>query len=510
MRRVAPRHVTPGTLGVVALALAACTGTSPGTAGPGSTDSPGSTGSTVEAALAETTSGGPVVDLVGEMNLDPPTGPAGTEVHVRGAALPPSSSFDLVWSGNSGSWDVRGDMNEEFHGRVFTPTTEVLTAVSTDADGSLEASFVAPEGFGFGHDVTLVDEDGVVRNRALFNVEMAVRVSPTEGPVGTPITIEIEGMGVDNLENNRQILYDNRYVGWVSAITTNGRAVATITATGGVGEHDLVIARGAFTFPYLNPQQSPRPDIPVFREVFTVTEGEPVLPPAIPAQADAPGSRPSEEHPTGVPWMTTDLISGPVGTPLTITGGGFDPAKPVAISWYRIVGNRVSGAGWDEQSLDLGEVTAGDDGSFVLEIAVPTDVGGPHRIEALSGDETLATTSFAVSVAAEPLIGETVTAGETVTIDLSGVGWTETANIYTVVYDNAYIGYACGFNTQGDVTVELTATGEPGWHFVDLYPAIYKGEEKGVQSFRIPQLTYADDHPGEDLPAFHYAFYVNG
>jgi hypothetical protein len=24
----------------------------------------------------------------------------------------------------------------------------------------------------------------------------------------------------------------------------------------------------------------------------------------------------------------------------------------------------------------------------------------------------------------------------------------------------------------------------------------------------LPQLTYADDHPGEDLPAFHFAFEV--
>ena len=88
------------------------------------------------------------------------------------------------------------------------------------------------------------------------------------------------------------------------------------------------------------------------------------------------------------------------------------------------------------------------------------------------------------------------------------MGWTETANIYTLVYDNAYIGYACGFNSQGDVTVYLPATGEPGWHFIDLYPGIYKGEDMQMTNdFRIPQLTY-QDHPGEKLPAFHFAFHV--
>jgi len=31
---------------------------------------------------------------------------------------------------------------------------------------------------------------------------------------------------------------------------------------------------------------------------------------------------------------------------------------------------------------------------------------------------------------------------------------------------------------------------------------------KDVYNYRIPQLTYADDHPGEVLPAFRFAFEV--
>ena len=49
---------------------------------------------------------------------------------------------------------------------------------------------------------------------------------------------------------------------------------------------------------------------------------------------------------------------------------------------------------------------------------------------------------------------------------MKGVGWTETANISTVVYDNNYIGYACAFNSQGDVEILLHATGEAGLHFL--------------------------------------------
>lgn len=29
-----------------------------------------------------------------------------------------------------------------------------------------------------------------------------------------------------------------------------------------------------------------------------------------------------------------------------------------------------------------------------------------------------------------------------------------------------------------------------------------------VNDFRIPQLTATDDHPGEKLPVFHFAFLV--
>ena len=128
------------------------------------------------------------------------------------------------------------------------------------------------------------------------------------------------------------------------------------------------------------------------------------------------------------------------------------------------------------------------------------------RVE--SRDAALATAHFVVEtsiVGMSPMSGP---AGTPVTIHLKGVGWTDYDNIYVATYDNAYMGYACGFNSQGDVEITLQATGAPGWHFIDLYPAIYKGDEKRPINFRLPQLTFADDHPGEDLPRFRFAFEV--
>jgi hypothetical protein len=97
-------------------------------------------------------------------------------------------------------------------------------------------------------------------------------------------------------------------------------------------------------------------------------------------------------------------------------------------------------------------------------------------------DETVQSALFR-SPTAFPLDVEHGSPSTQFTLHLKGVGWTETANIYTVVYDNSYVGYACAFNSHGDVEIPLQATGDPGWHFIDLYPAIYRGEEQQPRNF---------------------------
>jgi hypothetical protein len=457
----------------------------------------------------EDTSAGPVIDYVGSMMLEPSTGLPGTSVAVSGEGFTAGQTFDLTWVSAEGSWDIQGDAREEYHGRVFTPTATALDSVTADADGRIAANFEVPGDFGFSHDVRLIDDQQVVRNQARFVVDMEATIWPTSGPVGTPITIEVRGLGIDSLEGNRQIVYDNQYTGWLSGITSKGVGTAVIPATGSVGPHQVRVMRGAFTFPYLNPQQSPRPDIPVFDFVFTVTDDEPILPPPVEEQGYAAMAN-DFSPPASGQWITTDLRQGPTGTPLLLTGGGFASGDEVSFIWYRIVGNRVAGLGWEERGINYGTAVVAADGTLSLQTEVPRDVGGAHRIEAFVGEDLVATTSFTITVFAYPLASTTVQWGDSVDIHMTGVGWTETANIHTIVYDNAYIGYACGFNSQGDVYISLQATGDPGWHFVDLYPAIYKGKDTaGVQSFRVPMLNFAE-HPGEDLPVFHYAFFIEG
>lgn len=444
------------------------------------------------------------VKYVGQFSVTPSDGIPGTTVKAAGSGFDPNSALQIVWQGYQGSWKTNSA--GEYHGRNFQDKLVPEVTITTDATGSFETAFTVPEGFGFIHDV-LVMKDSVVLNKAAFEVKMQASISPSSGPVGTPITIDLNGVGWRPLENSWMVLYDNKFTGLASSVTTDGLANATIPAAGAPGKHIIQIVHGSATFPYLNMQQSPQPDRPQWTFEFTLTDGPAVLPPSAQIQG-LPVEKGSPPDKTNSPVLWTEPVSAPVGTPVTLKGSGLPATQQVQLNWFRMTGSRVSGQGYQETSVSLGTVTAGTDGKIEFPFNALDDLGGPHRIEASVNGQKIAETNFTITPSAFALEPGSGPAGTTITIHLKGVGWTETANIYTIVHDNAYLGYACGFNSQGDVTVYLPAAGEPGWHFIDLYPGIYKGEDmQNTNDFRIPQLTY-QDHPGEKLPAFHFAFQV--
>ncbi len=442
-------------------------------------------------------------DYVGKFSVNPGRGPIGTLVTAQGSGFAPNASLDLVWQAFTGKWNVDYD---KYLGREYGEQIQPLTKVQADAAGAFEARIAIPEGFGFNHDVRVM-QDKVIRNKATFYVEMQVTISPASGPPGTPITIEARGIGWMPLESSWDLLYDNRFTGLMSGVSTNGYAKVVIPATGAPGKHIINILHGSFTFPYMNMQQSPAPDRPTWMFEFNITKGQAVLPP--------PGDKQGLARELAIvgtaanAHLSTDWKNGQVGTPVTLRGQGFTPNDSVELLWFRVTGNRVGGQGWDENSSTLGTVTVGPEGTLTLPFRTPDELGGDHRIEARVKGEKVTQATYVITPSAFALSPASGPVGTRMTIHLKGGGWTETANIYTVVYDNAYIGYSCAFNSQGDITIYLPATGEAGWHYIDLYPAIYKGKDiAGVETFRIPQLSFAADHPGEKLPAFHFAFQV--
>ena len=435
---------------------------------------------------------------VGTMRVAPLHGEVGAPFTVTAEGLPPNQEFQLIWRTVNGGWKVT---ETEYHGREYVPVAYEMARVSSDVAGRFEATFETPEDFGFGHDVVVQQGDRLL-TQVGYSIDMAIDISPKSGSVGTPITVSVKGIGWRNLHSSWGLLYDNNYTGWMSAVTTHGSARFTIPATGHVGDHIIEILHGQFTFPYRNMQQSPEPDRPRWVIPFTITPGEAVLPltPSEQAQTHVRLSLPQGE------LVSTPRFSG-VGEPVAVRGDGLVPGETYVLNWTRVIGNRVGGQGWEASSTPVADATADANGNIEFGFETPDDLGGTHGLwlDAAGtrklGTHFIKTTAFPMDVARGPV-------GTTFTLHLKGVGWTETANIMHLVYDNSFIGYACAFNSQGDVEIFVQATGAPGWHFIDLYPGIYKGTETNPNNFRIPQLTYADDHPGEDLPAFHFAFEV--
>jgi hypothetical protein len=465
------------------------------------------------AAAAPAAALGPEVEVgepsggyVGRLDVSPPHAPAGAPVTLTAEGLPPGQEFQLLWATAAGAWKVA---DAEYRGREFTPVAYQIAKTKTDQSGRLSVNFIAPDDYGFLHDIVL-QQGSRLFTQASFNLDMTVEISPKSGPPGTPIRVDVKGIGYRPLYNSWDVIYDNNFTGWISSVTTKGAASFTIPATGGPGVHIIEVMHGELTFPYRNPEQNPAPGRPRFAFQFTVSDGAPVMPPPPAQQAQ----KLVRVLPPQGELVATPPFSG-VGEPALVRGEGLEPGKSYKLNWTRVVGNRMMGPGaeqpgrtnWEELSKVIAESQADPSGRIEFRFSTPDDLGGTHGLwidvggAKKFGSYWIKPTALPVDVTRGP-------AGTTFTIHLKGGGWTETANIYHVVYDNNYTGYVCAFNSQGDIEIFMKATGAPGMHYIDLYPGIYKGTETRPNNFRIPQLTFADDHPGEDLPGFHFAFEV--
>ncbi|MGD0851939.1 MAG: hypothetical protein ABSA07_01110 [Acidimicrobiales bacterium] len=103
--------------------------------------------------------------------------------------------------------------------------------------------------------------------------------------------------------------------------------------------------------------------------------------------------------------------------------------------------------------------------------------------------------------------------GQEFTVNILGVGWTQLDNTLAVDYDNSYIGYGCGFHSNGYMAVHLTATGGPGIHLIDLYPLLYSvSPNEGTYYGMVPLLSANHDDPalalGYQVPVIHLAIRV--
>ena len=459
---------------------------------------------------------------MGVLQTKPDTGVPGTPFTLSGSGLPAGKPVAITWSSANVTWtvDPRPD-SVDYLGRTTTKLNVVLAQTTTDSTGSFSLNMVAPKDWGGLHDIYAVVGDMQVAHGG-FLVARQATISPKSGPIGTPITVTYSGLGSSLYEGGAALLWDNHFTGALTANWTRGVAVAHIRAAGPVGHH-VISLDNAVNFGYLNVPQSPLPWTTEFQLGFMVTKdaGRPKQQIDWPVKVDPTLNAKTTMQLTALSTSTAaqatlSSSAGTVNTKVNVTASGLTPSAPVDLEWSTVVGNRVncSGTCWSFVSVPLGNATASAAGSLTSGITVPDGLGGWHVVQLLQGGKVMAQVPYYVQRSIFSVPHLVVKEGQVFQVHLKGLGWTQLDNTIAVDYDNSYVGYGCGFNSNGDVVLNIVATGGPGTHIIDGYPLLYTQQPSyantpyGMQPF----LSYATDEPalalGYQLPAIRLAITV--
>lgn len=449
------------------------------------------------------------------ITLSPDQGIAGAKITVFGSAFRAGEKISLLWETVEGTVTViSGYM---YGGHEFRNRTLLLNEVVADSTGSIITSILIPYDYGGYHQLIAEGSEG---SSASFTFFMAPSLSmtPSSGQVGTKITFTGNGFGwTYGLDDAWQVNYDNKYLGYFTAIESKGNVTFSIHASGDIGLHRISIYANPYGPTYLNLQEAFQEfaRLPRFNFNFELTEGQPKEPTSEVNSNLTPNTSPAQTN--SWPSISADPSSGTVGATLRVSGLGFKPDEDVNLNWTSVVGAYISPTGFMNTSIRISSSKADSSGKFEANFRVPYDVGGSHVIQVKGSAGSVANSTFYVVRSAEiyPTSGP---AGTTITIHIYGVGWKSWENIVAVDYDNGYTGYACALGSQpGNITIFLTALGTPGLHTIDLYPSIFRGPPTinyrslgGVEPdvYRFPLL--APSELPEPVPIFHFEFMITG
>jgi hypothetical protein len=387
--------------------------------------------------------------------------------------------------------------------------------VQADGDGAVEGTFTAPADYGGAHDI-FASVGGQETHRGGFEIRRRVSISPEEGPVGTPITIRVEGMDRFPFGRQMSLRYNNHYTGIITGVTNRGTATAVIRAAGPPGVHSIELSGGGihgggFLTNHQSPYAAAYPPTGSYRFLFRVTDDPGPSEPVIdwPAAGSVAQLEPGSPFPTaagvGIPaGMTFDLLPehGPVETPIELTMTGLPPGEVVQVDWATPGGSGGGQASLTSDALHLGEFRADPDGALTATVTAPNHLGGWHAIQIVSAGVVIAERGFYVERSLVGVAPRQVRAGEAFSIELLGGGLYDLDSGFAVTYNNAYVGYGCGFTARGPVTFHMVATGQPGTHFIDIYPTTYRGvggTGEDPWGFQMPHLNATEDHPGLGL-----------
>ncbi|HWF13003.1 MAG TPA: hypothetical protein VG272_04645, partial [Candidatus Acidoferrales bacterium] len=304
-----------------------------------------------------------------ELTYDKPV--VGARIRATAAGLPPGKIVELKWVTVTGGWVIEDYYY--FRGKKFSESTLSLGKFPVNADGRLDATFAIPEDYGGVHNViATIDGQPVAQNGV--EVTQSFEMSPLSGPIGTPIELRVKGLGWRTMENTWVVNWDNRGVGFVTAVSTRGSAVARFRAAGPVGDHPIKIYTGWQGQSYLNFEQAPNAYLPRPDFTFRTTAGRSPTPEAYGDEYQPYPLPESEIHiPNGK--LSVSPTQGRVGAHTTLSGEGFPANSTLDVFWQTYVGSRVSGNGFAPQEKSIAKIKVGTDGKIEFPLTIPLDLG---------------------------------------------------------------------------------------------------------------------------------------
>lgn len=492
---------------------------------------------------------------IGVLTISPLAGgPVGSNMTISGSGLPAATRVELTWSTTNATWNVDPEPNTvNYTGRTTTNVVVVLANVTTGAHGAFSLTMKVPNDFGGSHQIYAVI-NGVEVDEGAFITTRTLTVTPKNGPVGTLITVTYTGMGSSLFQNSAAILWDNHFTGELVSEWTRGTGTTAIRAAGPVGTHDLMVG-DALTDLYLNPIQSPYPFMNGASVTFHVTKDNGPPKPSVswpmrvtPTVNELTTLQPGDLDSASTAVATLSVQSGPVDSKVNLSvaglsGTGTDQVKWATESGSRVDCSSVTGQGcWIPLTSPIGSGVI-TNGAFTSSLTIPDGLGGWHMILVMKGTKIEAQVPFYVKESIVSFYNKggqlvskgiatadnspaafaagdsgtgtyTFKEGQEFTVSIKGVGWTQLDNTLAVDYDNSYVGYGCGFNSNGYLVIHLFATGGVGTHIIDLHPMLYTSQPAFANTpFGLaPVLSSANDYPGlalgYEIPSFHFAIKI--